>query len=299
MLIDIILRSFMSPLATSNQCNISVYHGTIIRSLFITMCAMALPQIHKLLHPLQWFQVQPSILVDLEDSSKHKYIALRQYTSGTIALADISAFHSPKEFNPTDFPVFGSAQLRRHNPTLQASATSFINQILLKHPHDYFLWSDGAFKRSKPYAAAATLVTHNNQICHKLSATLNTNNVATAEISGIILSLTWLLQCTNPPSSVHIMCDNQYAIKSCLKLCNPHHSHVPFYSAIHRTIKHLSNTTQISFHWIPGHTNNKFHSQVDRLASNCLHRHNAPTLTLCELLENYTDAMASGRANNP
>ena len=297
--IDIILRSFMAPLATSADCNISIYHATIIRSLFITMCALAIPHIRKLLHPLHWFQVQPSVTVDLEDSSKNKSVALRQYTSGNIALCDISTFPIRKNLNTTDFPVFGSAQLRKKNPTLQASATSFINNILRKYPNDYFLWSDAAFKRTKSHSAAATLITHNNNICHTSSVTLNTNNIATAEIAGIMLNLTWLLQYPTLIPSVHIMCDNQYAVKACLKLCNPHPNHIHFYSLIHRTIKHLSAVTKIFFHWIPGHTNNKFHSQVDHLACNCLYHSNTFTLTLSQLLKNHTDAMASGRVNHP
>ena len=135
-----------------------------------------------------------------------------------------------------DFPVFGSAAARRRRKdhVLQASATSFIQNILTKCPHDHFLWSDGAYSRSKPYASTATLVTVNGLVCHSSSATINTNNIATAELSGVLMNLTWLLQCSKPPPSVHIMCDSQYAIKACLTLCKPHPIHVPFIAAIHR-----------------------------------------------------------------
>ena len=68
-----------------------------------------------------------------------------------IKLRDITVMHH--RLPSTDFQVFGPPRNRRKNPTLQALATSFINNIQCQHPHDYFLWSDGAYSRSKPFAS--------------------------------------------------------------------------------------------------------------------------------------------------
>ena len=296
-ILDTIFRLFVAPLATPQKTTMSVHQSTIIRSLFINMCAMAIPNLRALLQPLHWYNVQPSLLVDLEDSRKAKNISLRKYTSSNVKLCDLSFFR--QHLSQTDFPIFGSAKTRRQDHILQASATSFIKNIQDQHPGEYFLWSDGAYIRSKPYAAVATLVTLNDQVWHSSSDTINTSNIATAEICGIILNLIWLLQCSNPPPSVHIMCDNQYAIKGCLRHCKIHPLHLTLFHSIYQSVKHLLHRTQIHFHWIPGHTNNKFHSQVDRLASQCLRNNTTFTLTLHELLNNHTDAMASGGVHHP
>ena len=162
----------------------------------------------------------------------------------------------------------------------------------------YFKWSDGAYTRVKPYSAAATLITMNHHVSHTSSVILDTN-IATAELAGILINLTWLLRCKHPPRSAHVMCDNQYAIKACLKLCKPHPDHVPLLHAIEKTVDHLTDITKIIFHWIPGHTNNSFHSQVDRLATNCLQHSHAAPVSLSQLIQHNTDAFASGGARHP
>ena len=92
---------------------------------------------------------------------------------------------------------------------------------------------------------------------------ISDSNGTTAEICGIILNLTLLLQQTGPPASVHIMCDNQYAIKSCLKLCKPHRDHVTLFHSIQQSVHYVSPTTNVHFHWISSHTDHTLHSQVD------------------------------------
>ena len=91
------------------------------------------------------------------------------------------------------------------------------------------------------------------------------------------------------------MCDNQYTLKVCLKLFKPRPCHVPLFHAIDRTLTYLKNTTTIPFHLIPGHTNNKL-QQVDRVATRALQQHISHTLTIHQLLQNNTDATASGGA---
>ena len=51
--------------------------------------------------------------------------------------------------------------------------------------------------------------------------------------------------------------------------------------------------TTIHFYWIPGHTNNKFHQQIDRIATRSLQQYKSYTLTIHQLLQNNTDATAS------
>ena len=53
------------------------------------------------------------------------------------------------------------------------------------------------------------------------------------------------------------------------------------------------------FHWIPVQTNRKFHCHVDRIASHALQQHSTYTVTVHKILQNNTDAVASGVAHNP
>lgn len=296
-MLDTLLSLFMMPLATPQSYSLSVQEAKIIRSLFINLCAMTLPNLHKLLQPLHWFRTDRSLLIDLEDSTQPKHIALCKLQSSQFKLCTISPLC--KTNLSVDFPVFGSAAIRRKDPVLQAAATDFIQNILTKYPNQHFLWSDGAYSRSNLYASASTLVTATDQVCHSSSVTINTTNIATAELCGIIMNLTWVVQCSTHLPSIHIMCDNQYAVKACLKLYKPNLVHVPFIAAIHRTIRYLEPTTKIHFHWIPGHTNNKFHCQVDHAATQALQRHSNYTITVNKLLQNNTDALASGGACHP
>ena len=147
--------------------------------------------------------------------------------------------------------MFGSAKLRRTNFSLQAAATSFINNILLQYPHEHFLWSDGAYRRSNTHSSAATIVTIDDNIHHSYSVKIGSTNIATAEICGILINLNWLLKQKQRPPRVHIMCDNQYAIKVCLKQWKSHSSHVPLFHAIHKTVQLLAKTTSVQFHSHP------------------------------------------------
>ena len=296
-MLDTMLRLFMAPLSTHRSYSLSVREAIIIRSLFIDMCALTFPNLRKLLQPLHWFRTKRSIFIDLEDSTSFKHISVRKSISSELQLCDISSSCSSN--SPVDFPVFGSATIRRKDPVLQAAATAFINSILAKYPNQHFLWSDGAYSRFKRYASTAILITINDEICHSSSITINTTNIATAELCGIVMNLTWLLQCSEPLPSVHIMCDNQYSIKICLKQCQSHPLHMPLVAAIHRTVQTLKPVTTIHFHWIPGHTDNKFHCQVDTAASQALQLYSTHTLTLHKLLHNITDALASGGVHNP
>ena len=65
-------------------------------------------------------------------------------------------------YNLQNFQVFGSVRTRRQDPVLQASATTFINNIQAQYPGEHFLWSDGAY-----------LVTLRNQVLQTSSATYN------------------------------------------------------------------------------------------------------------------------------
>ena len=96
----------------------------------------------------------------------------------------------------------------------------------------------------------------------------------------------WLSHSDNSSTSVHIMCDNQYAIKACRKHQKPYHS-----SSLNTSDCSISPNITVHFHWIHGHTNNKFHCQVDSIATH--------TLTIHNILKQNTDALASGGANNP
>ena len=74
---------------------------------------------------------------------------------------------------------------------------------------------------------------------------------------------------------------------------------MPLVAVIHRTVQTLKHDTKIHFHWIAGHTDNKFHCQVDTAASQALQLYSTYTLTLHKLLQNITDALASGGVENP
>ena len=56
----------------------------------------------------------------------------------------------------------------------------------------------------------------------------------------------------------------------------------------------MANT--VYFHWIHVHTNNRFHQQVDHIATRSLQQSTTYKLTLHQLLQNNTDATASGWA---
>ena len=55
----------------------------------------------------------------------------------------------------------------------------------------------------------------------------------------------------------------------------------------------------ITFHWIPSHTHNKLHSQVDNLATQALQYSDTSATTTCKVIKSNTDAIASGGVNNP
>ena len=136
---------------------------------------MTLPDLQQLLRPLRWYSFKPSISIDFEDSTRIKNISLQQSPKSTVQLCDISSFRS--QLQSPEFPVFGSVRTRRQDPVLQASATTFINNIQAQYPGEHFLWSDGAYSRSCFYASTASLVTLQTS-----SATINTTNSVTAEI---------------------------------------------------------------------------------------------------------------------
>ena len=73
-------------------------------------------------------------------------------------------------------------------------------------------------------------------------------------------------------------------------------SHFPFVTkSTLYFLQYSEDITVIHFHWIPDHTNNKFHQQVDSLAIRSLQQHT----TFHQLLRHNTDAMASGGVKNP
>ena len=158
-LLDTIFRFCMEPSATSNNCSISQHASSKIRSFFIDLCAMILTNLRLLLHPLHWYSIRPSVLVDLEDSSRRNI-----FHSARVQI-------QPYHYVTYQFPVFGSATARRTDPALQASATSFISDILVQYPNEYFLWSGGAYSPLNSFASAATLVSLNNQICYTSAVT--------------------------------------------------------------------------------------------------------------------------------
>ena len=186
------------------------------------------PDARKLLHRLHWFSIKHSVLIDLEDSTKAKHISPRKSSTSKVQLCDTSCLRT--QIQNSQFHVFSSARFRRKVISLQASAASFISQT--QYPIEYFLWSDGAYSRFNPFSSAVTLVTLNNQVCHNSAVTLNTDNSAIAEICGVIHNFNWLLTRDDRPSSVHIMCDNQYTIKVCLKLIKPHPSHAIYFKLL-------------------------------------------------------------------
>ena len=85
-LLDAMFQSFMAPSATSKDCSISRQHSLIVRSLFINLCAMVVPDLPQLLRPIHLFSFQPSILIDLEDSTAAKHISLQQSSQSTVKL---------------------------------------------------------------------------------------------------------------------------------------------------------------------------------------------------------------------
>ena len=260
------------------------------------LAAFTIPQLHSVLRPLHWIRVHGS-QVDLQDTISFKHLAIAKTSSHSLILTFLPHVHNPPK--NTLFPVFGTARKRQSNPKLQAAATSFIDNILSNHSKDLFLWSDGSFRRYHKHAAAATLVTHHNNILHSAAEKLNASDIALAEICGIIMNLHWLLQTKPSFTDVHILCDNQYAIKVCLKLNQPNIKHIMFFQCIEKLINHLSPAYNIHFHWIPGHTDNHIHKHVDYLASKCSRDHTLRVLPIATFLSTHTDADASGGANAP
>ena len=148
---------------SATQSHISVNQAKIIRALFINLCAISIPTIRCLLRPLHWFTLSTNkILIDLQDATKAKQLSLRRTIDNKVKLYDTAVLST--QLVAPEFPVFGSAKLRRTNLSLQAAATSFINNILLQYPHEHFLWSDGAYRRSNAHSSAATVVTIDDNI---------------------------------------------------------------------------------------------------------------------------------------
>ena len=183
------MQAFMAHIATSQSADISLSLEKIIRALFINLCAFSLPRVTSLLNPFKWFTTSINTNIDLQDAIAVKRISLR-LTSSRLIL-------TPTQVNKNQlmdhlFPVFCSASMRANDPIAQQAATEFVNNIVISHRDDLFLWSDGSFRRHHKNATFATLVSHQNIILSSQSCKLQTTNISTAEICGIIANLNWL-----------------------------------------------------------------------------------------------------------
>ena len=96
---------------------------------------------------------------------------------------------------------------------------------------------------------------------HEHSTAILTHSIATAEFCGILNAYQWISKHHTVTQPIHILCDNQFVVKSCLNPCKSGHKHATFTHAIRLLQQHLSDHS-ISLHWIPSHTDNHFQANV-------------------------------------
>ena len=109
-----------------------------------------------------------------------------------------------------------------------------------------------------------------------------------------MLNLFWLSKNITIAPIAHVFCDNQYSIKACLQLCHAHIKHTLVVQKILQIKKRLSDRLTIQFRWIPSHTDNIRHGQVDTKARNCILNQFTQLVGIPSLLYTHTDASASG-----
>ena len=286
-----ILLTCMSPSITTNDLTFDNHTCTTLRSLLINLAAFTLPSFTSLLHPINWSQTEHGNIIDLQDCLQHKRINLERSRNGTLSLTT-TMNHS--QAHQTQFPIFASARIRKQQPELQAIATRYIDNLVTEFSDDIILWSDASVRKFYQHAGVATLVSLGNHNIHNKAIRLQTQDIALAELCGILLNLYWLSTNIATVPIAHIFCDNQYAIKACLQLCHAHTKHILVIQKILQIKQCLSDRVAIQFHWIPSHTNNIRHSQVDTKARNCILDQFTQLVDVPSLLYMHTDASASG-----
>ena len=169
-----------------------------------------------------------------------------------------------------------------------------MQQIIDNNPDDIFVWCDGSVRRSVPQcsAACAIVISSATNIMHEHSTAILTHSIATAEFCGVLNAYQWISKNPTITQPIHILCDNQFVVKSCLNLCKSGHKHAIFTHAIRLLQQRLSNHS-ISLHWIPSHTDNHFHSTCDKLAHTTATSNQRPIDPKRFIY--HTDASASGR----
>ena len=151
---------------------------------------------------------------------------------------------------------------------LQSLATQFIQNIIDNNPSDLFCWSDGSIRKHLPNSAGvSSVISTTTDIISECATRVNTTSISVAEICGIISSLKYV--CTNlpKPKHIHILCDNQYVIKAICNDCKINPAHTVYLTTISTLVNYLQRKNYtITFHRIPSHTDNIFHTKTDTLA---------------------------------
>ena len=286
-----VFTTCMSPSINSKGFNLDSQTSDILCSLLLCLAAFTIPHLQSLLQPLQWTEIPNKRIIDMHDAIQHKYLSLSRSRGGTISLVTTN-FIPPT--SDTQFPVFASARTRKLQPNLQAAATSYVNNLVTSFGNDIQLWSDGSVRKHHQYSGVATLIKLHDTVLYTNAIRLITQDIALTELSGILLNLYWLLDNKPQSRAAHILCDNQYAIKACLQMNFPHIKHILIVQKILQICKLLEDHIHIQFHWIPSHTDNISHAQVDNDARHCITNPYGPVQPISYLLYSHTDASASG-----
>ena len=247
---------YQLPTAVNNQ----------LRAHLINLSALVQHRKYSIF-PLQWCSINQHT-VSLQDINQHKHLLLDK-THSSLTLCTRTSLNLPCSAHHSSPPYFGSANTRNNNPALQAKANKFVSDLCNKFSDHTLIWTDGSClrKRYPIQSGCATVISYKNTIQYTSSLKLNTDSIATAELSGILHALLWLRYC-NPPctSEIHLMADSKYAIEICQNKCKVNRKHIPLLQQIRECIATIKHRHTITFHWIPGHTNNQLHGTCDKLA---------------------------------
>ena len=203
-------------------------------------------------------------LIDVHDRISGRKLTITNTSTG------VKLITMPQTHQQTLYPIFGSAQQRATDPELQTQATNYIQNIVDSNPNDLYIWSDGSVRKKYVNKAGAAFVVSTAQIIHSQQITLRTNDIAIAELTGLLHSFVWITNNLPQYKTIHLMYDNQYVVKSILKKCKHHLRHHTLFQMIDRFIRLLQPHYCITFHWIPSHTRNTFHNLADDLARNSI-----------------------------
>ena len=178
---------------------------------------------------------------------------------------------------------------------MQQAATEYVRAIINQHCDDTLIFTDGSVHRSNPIRAGSAFVAcQQNQQTHFASLRINTSSIAIAELCGIAHGLLWLYHKKPIVSKhIHFFADNQYAINACQSLCKTHPSHSLLIGQIQNLLSLLARDYVFQFHWIPGHTDNAYHSYTDKLANKAALSHRQP-VDYDQHISMFTDGSASG-----